>query len=199
MSLACAMSRATTIVPVRSSGVETGCFDSSARISAIGRLRSIGTPCLCSTAPRYFSGRKRAGSRSSSSSQTPSRSMLRLDVAVRRARDADADRARGAVARQADDAHVEREVLAAELRADPGLRAPARGPSLPARGRGRRGRARCRSSAGGRGSRRGQLDRLHRRLGRGAADRRTPGGTAGRRPCRACASSRPGTSRGSPG
>ena len=41
LNLAWAMSRATTSVPVRSSGVETGCFDSSARISFIGRLRSI--------------------------------------------------------------------------------------------------------------------------------------------------------------
>ena len=43
---------------------------------------------------------------------------LRLDVAVGRAGDAHADRAGGAVARQADDADVVGEVLAAELGAD---------------------------------------------------------------------------------
>ena len=51
----------------------------------------------------------------------PSRGDLRLDLAVGRARHADADRARRAVARQADHAHVVAEVLAAELRADAGL------------------------------------------------------------------------------
>mmetsp|Transcript_13789 Transcript_13789/g.40850 ORF Transcript_13789/g.40850 Transcript_13789/m.40850 type:complete len:298 (+) Transcript_13789:36-929(+) len=43
---------------------------------------------------------------------------LSLALPVRRAADADADGARGAVARQAHDAHVVAEVLAAELRAD---------------------------------------------------------------------------------
>ena len=41
MILACAMSRATTSGPVSESRVLTGCFESSARISAIGWLRSI--------------------------------------------------------------------------------------------------------------------------------------------------------------
>ena len=43
---------------------------------------------------------------------------LAEDLAVGRARDADADRHAGAVTRQADDAHVVAEILAAELRAD---------------------------------------------------------------------------------
>ena len=43
---------------------------------------------------------------------------LALGLAIGRAGDAEADRQRGAVARQADDAHVMAEILAAELRAD---------------------------------------------------------------------------------
>ena len=46
---------------------------------------------------------------------------LGLGLAVGRAGDADADRAGGAVARQAHDAHVEGEVFAAELGADADL------------------------------------------------------------------------------
>ena len=46
---------------------------------------------------------------------------LRLDVAVRRARNAHPNGARGSVARQPHHAHVEREVLPAELSADPGV------------------------------------------------------------------------------
>ena len=44
---------------------------------------------------------------------------FRLGLAIRRAGNADADGARSAVTRQADDADVEREVLAAKLGADP--------------------------------------------------------------------------------
>ena len=47
LSFAWAMSRATTTGPVSSSGVETGCLLSSARISFIERLRSIATPFRC--------------------------------------------------------------------------------------------------------------------------------------------------------
>ena len=43
---------------------------------------------------------------------------LALGLAVGRAGDAEADRQRGAVARQADDANIVAEILAAELRAD---------------------------------------------------------------------------------
>ena len=73
--LACAMSRATTSGPVSDSRVFTGCRDSSARISGIGRLRSI-----CTTSPSSLSsvvsGRYFAGSRSSSSRKTPSAVIL---------------------------------------------------------------------------------------------------------------------------
>ena len=69
----------------------------------------------------YFSGMKRAGSCSSSSSQIAFAIDARLDVAVGRARDAHADRAGRAVARQSDDLDVEGEVLAPELGADAGL------------------------------------------------------------------------------
>ena len=71
------MSRATTSGPVSDSRVFTGCFDSSARISAIGRLRSI-----CTTSPdldrceSVVSGRYFAGSRSSSSRKMPSAVIL---------------------------------------------------------------------------------------------------------------------------
>src|SRR3990170_4359759 len=71
LSFAWAMSRPTMIVPLRDSCVVTGYFVSSARISFIGRLRSIlTTPCSCF--PRYFAGMSRPGLRSSSSSQIPS-------------------------------------------------------------------------------------------------------------------------------
>ena len=70
MILAWAMSRATTIGPLSDSRVFTGYFDSSARISAIGRLRSTRTtsPPICSS---MTSGRKWAGSVSNCSRYTP--------------------------------------------------------------------------------------------------------------------------------
>src|SRR5512134_429683 len=79
LSFAWAMSRPTTMVPVRDSCVVTGYFDSSARISFIGRLRStLTTPWSCF--PRYFPGISRPGFRSSSSSQMPSLSILALTL-----------------------------------------------------------------------------------------------------------------------
>ena len=68
---------------------------------------------------------------------------LRLDLAVGRAGHADADRQRGAVARQADHPHVVAEILAAELRADAEVLRQLVAPSAPARGRGWRGRTCC--------------------------------------------------------
>src|ERR1700691_6249625 len=70
------MSRATTIGPVRESRVLTGYFVSSARISAIGRLRSIATTSVWSAAIEAGSGRYCAGSVSSASRKTPSAVIL---------------------------------------------------------------------------------------------------------------------------
>ena len=118
--LACAMSRATTSGPVSESRVFTGCFDSSARISAIGRLRSMST----TRAAGDVLGDAGVG-------QVVRRVGLELleedalggDLAERlpvgRAGHRDRDRAGGAVPGQPDHADVVAEVLAAELRADP--------------------------------------------------------------------------------
>ncbi len=112
------MSRATMSVPVSDTRVLIGYCDSVRRISAIGRLRSMRT-----TSPPSFassiSGRNRAGLCSSCLEEHALGVDLAEDLAVGRARDADADRHARAVARQADDAHVMAEILAAELRADP--------------------------------------------------------------------------------
>ena len=70
------MSRATTIVPVSESRVLTGYRASSARISAIGRLRSIDTTSVASAATDAGSGRYCAGSVSSASRKTPSAVIL---------------------------------------------------------------------------------------------------------------------------
>ena len=108
---------------------------------------------------------------SSCSRKTPSRGDLAERLAVGRARHGDRDRARRAVARQADDAHVVAEVLAAELRADAGLLRELEHLLPRARRRGSRGRARC-PSVGQRVevARRRELRRLQRELGRRAAD-----------------------------
>src|SRR3984957_20005982 len=73
---ACAMSRATTIGPVSESRVFTGYFASSARISAIGRLRSIATTSVWSAATEAGSGWYWAGSVSSCLRKTPSAVIL---------------------------------------------------------------------------------------------------------------------------
>ena len=95
---------------------------------------------------------------------------LGLGVAVGGTRDGEADRARGSVPREADDAYVEGEPLAAELRADAELmrdleelgfeRGVAEGAAMFVA----RGRERVVIMG------RGQLDGLHGRLGGGAAD-----------------------------
>ena len=69
--MAWARSRATIIGPVSARRVRIGCLVSSARMSFIGRLRSISTT-LPPSAASSTAGRKRAGSRSSSSRNTPS-------------------------------------------------------------------------------------------------------------------------------
>ena len=120
MILAWAMSRATTSGPVSDSRVFTGCFDSSARISAIGRLRSICTTSVSSVgcvASVWGQVRRRVGL------ELLEEHALGRDLAERlpvgRARHRDRHRARRTVPRQPDHAHVVAEVLAAELRADP--------------------------------------------------------------------------------
>ena len=73
------MSRATTSGPVSESRVFTGCFDSSARISGIGRVRSTCTTSSAEETDSFssvVSGRYDAGSRSSSSRNTPSAVIL---------------------------------------------------------------------------------------------------------------------------
>jgi hypothetical protein len=128
-------------------------------------LRSICTtspPSFCvSTSGRYFAGlfQEHAVARD-----------LAQRLAVGRARHAETDRQRGAVPRQADHAHVVAEILAAELRADAErLRHLvdlalhlAVAESVAVLGAALRERVVI--SAGG------ELDRLHRRPGRGAAD-----------------------------
>ena len=134
--LAWAMSRATTIGPVSESRVFTGYCDSSARISSIGRLRSMCTDVGSRGRSSVTSGRKRAGSvRAARGTRRPA---VILPSAWRSAEHDTAmpDRARRAVAGQADHPHVVAEVLAAELGADAGRLGQLRAPAAPARGRG---------------------------------------------------------------
>ncbi len=132
-------SRATIIVPVSDRRVLIGCLDSSARISFIGRLRSI-----CTTAPPSVAsstdGQEARGIVLELLEEHAVAGDLAEHLAVGRAGDAEADRQRGAVARQADDAHVVAEILAAELRADAELLRQLLDLLLQSRGRGRRGR-----------------------------------------------------------
>ena len=71
LSFACAMSRATMIVPLRLSRVDTGYCESFLQISAIGSLRSIFT-ALPSPAFLNSSGMSSVGLSSSFSIHTPS-------------------------------------------------------------------------------------------------------------------------------
>ena len=105
------------------SGVETGCFDSSARISFIGRLRSILHEARVLLRSRA-DGEERLGMALQLLEPDAVLVDLREDVAVGRARDAEADRAGRAVPRQTDDPDVVREVLAAELRSEAELLRP---------------------------------------------------------------------------
>ena len=77
LSLACAMSRATIIGPVSSTRVVTGSCESAARISSIGRVRSMATE-LSSLKERSDSGMKRPGFVSIFSRKTPSGVILAL-------------------------------------------------------------------------------------------------------------------------
>ena len=107
------------------------------------------------------------------------------DLPVGRAGDAESDGQRGAVSGQADDPHVVREILAAELGADadPGAELE----DLPLHLEIPEGAAKlvagCRQIVEGMAGR--ELQRLHRRFGRGAADdegdvvRRAGGGAQG--------------------
>ena len=119
--LAWAMSRATTIGPVSITRVFTGYWLSVARISLIGRLRSMCTTSVSARSSWVVSGRKWAGSVSSCSRKMPSRVILPSAWRSALQLTAMPDRAARAVAGQADDAHVVAEVLAAELGADAGL------------------------------------------------------------------------------
>src|SRR6266536_6492859 len=112
-----AISRATTSGPDRASRVLTGSFASSARISAIGRLRSMGTT-PGSTVSGIVSGRNRAGSVSSCSRNTPSRVILASAWRSAEQETRDRDRARGAMPWQPYHPHVVAEVLPTELRSD---------------------------------------------------------------------------------
>jgi hypothetical protein len=132
------------------------------------------------------SGRYRAGSVSSCSRNTPSAVILPQDLAVGGAGDADADGAGRAVARQADDAHVVAEVLAAELGADADLAGSARGSAPRAR---RSRKAWPAAVAGGREvvevAAGRELDGLERHLRARCRRSRRRGGRAGRRRSRA--------------
>ncbi len=111
------MSRATTIVPVSARRVFTGYCDSWRRISAIGRLRSTGTPSLAEMLLGRLGQVLRRIGLELLQEHAVGRD-LGEDLAVRPARHADADRQAGTVARQADHPDVVAEILAAELRAD---------------------------------------------------------------------------------
>ena len=116
-SLAWAMSRATTNGPVSETRVFTGYFDSVARMSSIGRLRSIFTTSP-PRMPSVVSGRYCAGSCLQLLEEDALAGDLRLDLAVGRAATRRCRSAGRAVPRQPDHPHVVAEILAAELRAD---------------------------------------------------------------------------------
>jgi hypothetical protein len=118
------MSRATTSVPVSDSRVLTGCLVSSARISDIGRDRSMRTTSsVAASSPRreLFGGRLGqvvTGLELELLDEDALGGDLAQALPVGRARHGDRDRQAGAVPREPDDAHVVAEVLAAELGAD---------------------------------------------------------------------------------
>ncbi len=144
--LAWAMSRATIIGPVSSTRVRTGCCDSSARISGIGRLRSMCTDRRVVELVRHL-GQEASWVRLQLLEEDAVTGDLALGLAVGGARHGDRHGTAGAVAGQPNDAHVVAEVLAAELGADAGACGRARAPWPRARRRGTRARTASRSSA----------------------------------------------------
>ena len=194
LSFACAMSRATIIGPVSESRVATGW------------LRELGEDLAHRPAQvdphhlgrrgrrRSTSGRYCAGIGLELLEEDALARDLAVGLAVGRARDAEPDRTRRAVARQPDHAHVVREVLAAELRADPDRRGRAGSTCSSSVAVAERaavlvaGRRQVVERVAAR-----ELHGLERELGRGAADRRSRGGRAGTPRCRACGSSRRGS------
>lgn len=104
------------MVPVSDRRVLTGCADSSARISAIGRLRSMRTMDseLGFVDLRHVLGQVGL----ELLDEDTVAGDLTLGTAVGGTGDAEADRQRGAVTGQADDADIMAEILAAELCAD---------------------------------------------------------------------------------
>ena len=147
-----------------------------------------------SSSSSLTSGRYCAGSRSSSSRNTPSAVIFAERLPVGRARHRDGHRARRAVARQPDHAHVVAEVLAAELGADADrccvssstccleLEVAEAAAELVAR-----------TSAACRGSGPTRTSRSSARTPPTCRRSRRRGGTADTRRCRACAASRRGT------
>ena len=187
------MSRATISGPVRLSRVLIGYCDRVRRISSIGRVEidrttsppSVGCVDLGQEA-------RRVGLELLEEDAVGGD--LAEDLAVGRARDADADRQAGAVARQADHAHVVAEILAAELRADAEAAgqlehllleiAVAIGLAVVVA----LASAACRDSGSSRASPSSNSSRPRCRRSR------SPGDRAGRPRCRGCGSSRRGIS-----
>ncbi len=139
--LAWAMSRATTIGPVSITRVRTGCLESSARIS---RHRAVEVDVDDVAAFEIGVGGVGQEARRVALELLEEDAFggdLAEHLAVGRARHGDRHRAARAVPRQAHDAHVVAEVLAAELGADAGGLGEASAPPARARGRGSRDRA----------------------------------------------------------
>ena len=131
-SLAWAMSRATTIVPVSDSRVFTGYRDKLHLLSRpSGRFRSIAHRSRRPTASRSpQAGTCRVGLQAAPG--THPRGNLRQDLPVGAARHADADWQRGTVPGQPHHTNVMAEIFAAELRADAAVAGQSPGPVVPA-------------------------------------------------------------------
>ncbi len=140
------MSRPTIIVPLSDRRVETGYLLNSARTSFIGRFRLIRHRIALAFLAQFCRD-KPPGIIFEFLNPNAVLVDLGLDVAIRRAGDPHADRARSAVARQPDDADVMREIFAAKLRADARLLGCRENLASPVQYREKPGRPRCPGSA----------------------------------------------------
>ncbi|MGC4014048.1 MAG: hypothetical protein QM755_05945 [Luteolibacter sp.] len=146
MSFAWAMSRATMIVPVQGDGGGDGILRKRGQ-GFLGMPLSRSIVHAREFPVAVFLGNEAAGILLELLEEDAVLGDLRLGLAVGGAGNADADRAGGAVAWQADDAHIEREILAAELRADADRHARASSSSFSSSTSRNAGRVRCRRSA----------------------------------------------------
>ena len=188
---ACAMSRATTSGPLSESRVATGYLVSSARISLIGRFRSIRTTSSPSSSS-VASGRYWAGSVSSRSRYTPSGVIL---ASACRSAEHDTAMATGQEA-PCRGSRITRtswqKYLPPNCAPMPIFRVISR-TSASSPGRGSRARPVTRGQAVCPGTGRTRTWRSSARTRRWCRPPRWPGGTAGRRRSPASGSSPPGT------